>query len=134
VQVIESLEHGAECLQHDDTKKYWGQVQELLGGAIEDAPVDYVVLLGSHAREPNLLHTLKEVFDRHDNIQPSVLERYMGPDFGLGKYKDNLLFHGARAAAAIARFGMEVMEYYCYMPAWCVPDEEEPVRYVRSEL
>ncbi|KAL3445313.1 hypothetical protein BJX65DRAFT_281493 [Aspergillus insuetus] len=135
VQVIESPAHGAEHVQHDDPKSYWGQVQELLETTIGDTPVDYVVLIGSHAREPNFLHALEEVFDRHDNIQPSVLERYKGTDFGLGEDKDDLLFLGARAAAATARFGMEeVMDYYCYMPAWCVPDEEEPVRYVRSEL
>ncbi|KAL3468059.1 hypothetical protein BJX64DRAFT_246807 [Aspergillus heterothallicus] len=135
MRALESPAHSAEHAQHDNSGDYWNQVQDLLETAIEEEPVDYVLLLGSHAQDLSLLSALKDVLDRHENVKSSVLDRYMSPDFGLGEDNDKLLFHGARGAAATARFGMEEhMDYHCYMPAWCIPDGNDPMRHVRSEL
>ncbi|KAL2855924.1 hypothetical protein BJY01DRAFT_243103 [Aspergillus pseudoustus] len=120
VRAPESPAHGAELAQHNEPREHWYQVQNLLESVIDDEPINHALLLGSHAKDPDLLSALKEVLlNRHDNIMPSVLDRYMSPDSGLRQGKDRLLFHRARAAATTARFGMEeITNYYWCMPKW----------------
>ncbi|KAL2813981.1 hypothetical protein BJX63DRAFT_207085 [Aspergillus granulosus] len=134
LRAIESPAYGADYAQYGDSRKYWAQAQDLMEDIIKGEPVDYVLLLGSHSQDPTLLNALKEVIDHHNNIQLSVMDRYLLPDLDLQQDKNRLLFYGARAAAAIARVGIETNFEYCWQPDWCILDEEEPVRYVRSEL
>ncbi|KAL3483445.1 hypothetical protein BJX62DRAFT_220276 [Aspergillus germanicus] len=121
---VERPEYGSEaCLNQKVSGQCWTGVRELIQDVLAGEVVDYALLLGSHSNDPRLLTTLKE-----------ILPDDLLPELGLQEDKDRLVFLGARAAAEIAKVGMESNFQSCWQPAWCVTDEEDPVRHVKSEL
>jgi hypothetical protein len=101
-----------------DPTEYWIKVEESIASVIGNTTIDYILLLGSHARDPKLLGAIKGVVDRCGNIDPSILDHYMAyrssPDDEASE-----LFAAARGAAVNARFGMETDWESCDEPPWC---------------
>ncbi|QKX60477.1 uncharacterized protein TRUGW13939_07622 [Talaromyces rugulosus] len=108
----------ANATSQGDPTEYWIKVRESIASVIGNATIDYILLLGSHARDPELLGAIKGVLDRCGNIGPSIVDRYMeyrsSPDD-----ETSALFAAARGAAVNARIGMETGWKACDEPPWC---------------
>ncbi|KAH8696475.1 hypothetical protein BGW36DRAFT_360310 [Talaromyces proteolyticus] len=98
--------------------KYWTEIRESIESVIGNATVNYLLLLGSHALDPDLLRVLEDVIDSRDDIDQSILDRYTKP-FPSQDDKARALFAGARDAAMVARFGLEFGFTACDEPSWC---------------
>ncbi|KAL2802613.1 hypothetical protein BJX63DRAFT_414697 [Aspergillus granulosus] len=121
-RVNQSTRHGADNIHA--IVGYWDEVRALLLDVIGDAAIDYVLIIGSHAREGDLLQVLQNVITGHGNIDPSVLDRYVqGPAFKENKEAD--LFASAGQAAVLARFGMQTGYEACLVPDHCPVDDED---------
>jgi hypothetical protein len=101
-----------------DSTEYWIKVKESFASVIGNTTIDYILLLGSHARDPKLLGAIKGVMDRCGNSDPSILDRYMAYR-SLPDDEASELFAAARGAAVSARFGMETDWKACDEPPWC---------------
>lgn len=106
-----------------DYAKYWRDVRECIASVIGNSTIDYLILLGSNAREPDFLQAIKDVIDSREDIVLSVLDRYTA-SLSSGEDQDRALFTAARQTAIEARFGMKTGFHACIDPPWCGKESE----------
>jgi hypothetical protein len=119
VKAFQSSRHGADNVQEIDG--VWNEVQELLTTTIGDAPVDHVLLIGSHARDKGLVQVLSSVVEQSGNMNPSLLDRYRGN--ASEDDKQEALYASANQATWSARWGMKSGYGFCIVPDHCPVDE-----------
>ncbi|KAJ0426755.1 hypothetical protein BJY00DRAFT_306750 [Aspergillus carlsbadensis] len=119
VKAFQSPRHGADKVH--TIHGFWDEVQELLATTIADAPVDHILLIGSHSRERGLLQALTTVIEQSGNIDPSLLDRYRGN--ASDDDRREALFAAANQATVSARMGMETNYQHCIAPDHCPVDE-----------
>jgi hypothetical protein len=106
-----------------ESAKYWREVRECIASVIGNSTIDYLILLGSNAQDPNLLQAIKNVIDSRDDIDLSILDRYTAP-LSSGDDQNRELFTAARQTAIEARFGMKTGFHACIDPLWCGEQSE----------
>ncbi|KAF7168435.1 hypothetical protein CNMCM5623_001488 [Aspergillus felis] len=133
LRLVEDGGHAAEHeLLQKDPAKYWQEVRGLLRTVIGNETVDYLLLLGSHARDPGLFQAVKDVLEGQPDIDLSILDRYNPAIPHDSQDEDEPLFMLARVASMIARVGMETGFQYCIELPSCIALKEEEDRH--SEL
>jgi hypothetical protein len=121
-RTTQSALHGADNM--GAMVGYWDGVQSLISDVIRKTLVDYVLVMGSHAREARLLRVLQDIVADHVNINASVLERYVqGPASKEEREAD--LFAAAGQAAVSARWGMQTGYIDCIAADDCPVDDED---------
>ncbi|KAL2785091.1 hypothetical protein BJX66DRAFT_68086 [Aspergillus keveii] len=119
IEAFQSPRHGADHIQH--INGFWDEVQELLARTIADAPVDHILLIGSHAREVSLVEALARAIERSGDIDPSLLDRYQANASEDDRREE--LFGSANQATWSARWGMKSGYSFCIVPDHCPVDE-----------
>jgi hypothetical protein len=119
VKAFQSPRHGADNIRNIDG--FWDEVQELLPTTIGDALMDHILLIGSHAREVGLVQALARVIERSPNIDPALLDRYLG--YESEEEKRDALFAAANQATLSARWGMKSGYVFCIVPDHCPVDK-----------
>ncbi|KAF7125334.1 hypothetical protein CNMCM5793_001512 [Aspergillus hiratsukae] len=133
LRLVKDGDHAAEHeLLQKDPAKYWREVRDLLRTVIGNETVDYLVLLGSHARNPGLFEAVKDVLEGQPDVDLSILDRYDPAISREGQDEDESLFTVAREASIVARVGMETGFHYCIELPSCVESDKEEV--VHDEL
>ena len=113
-RVSENFDHGAESvLRAGNPHQYWKDVKSFIEEGIENEKIDYLMMLGSHAMDPDLLRVIKEVFEARGNMKPWM--RYLAQL----RDPDEHLFAAARGAAETARVGMVNGFDACWVPDVC---------------
>lgn len=108
-----------------DLASYWTKVEETIASVIGNATVDYLILLGTHARYPDLFEAIRNVINTRDDIDLSILDRYTTTtSSSMQDGEVTALFTGAREAAIEARVGMESGFVLCDEPEWCATRSE----------
>ncbi len=114
--VSENYNHGFDAsLIHKNPTIYWSDVEKYIENAIGTERIGNLIILGSHATDPQLLQLLTEIFGRKGSqnlIHQQEVERQ--PD-----YATRSLFAAARRAAKVARLGMMTGFDACLVPDEC---------------
>jgi hypothetical protein len=126
LRLVEDGGHAAEheLLQNNPTR-YWREVRDLLRTVIGNETVDYLLLLGSHARNPGLFAAVKDVLEGQPDVDLSILDRYNPAIPRESQDEDEPLFTVAREASRVARFGMETGFQYCIELPSCIALQAE---------
>jgi hypothetical protein len=119
-RVGENFNHGASSLlRSEDEVRYWEEVEGLIEEAIEDARVDHLMVLGSHATDINLLNVISKILERCGSGKS--WEKHSGRSGTV----EECLFAAARGDAQIARRGMINGFDACLVPETCKQPEPE---------
>jgi hypothetical protein len=126
LRLVEDSGHAAEDeLLQTDPANNWREVRDLLRTVIGDEIVDYLLLLGSHARDPGLFQAVRDVLEGQPDVDLSILDRYNPAIPRESQDKDEPLFTVAREASRVARFGMETGFQHCIELPSCIALQAE---------
>lgn len=115
-----NLDYGASSsMLPENPEKYWEDVKGSLRSVIGETEVDRIVLLGSHAGDPDLRQQVREVLtERHVESLESLMEEVDG---------DAGLWDAAKRVASIARRGMIDGFEACIIPDHCKREEHDEI-------
>lgn len=80
---------------------------------IGNETVNYLVLLGSHARNLGLFKAVKDILEGQPDVDLSILDRYDPAISRDSQDEDEPLFTVAREASIVAKSGIETGFHYC---------------------